>query len=482
MRKREPLYLTIDQGGHASRIIVFDPTGNIVSKSFASIGAHHPSEVRVEHDPEELIGSIHQALAETHQKLGSEFDRIVAAGLATQRSSIVCWDRNSGTPLSPVLSWQDRRAAGWLEQFRGQEELIRARTGLRLSPHYGVSKLHWCLEQLPEVNRALQEGRLAWGPMAGFLLFHLLDRSPHLVDPANGSRTLLCDLETLTWSQELLELFGLPSAPLPHCVPNRFNYGHLMLNGIDLPLTVTTGDQSAALYAYGRPQSDTLYINIGTGAFLQSPSSDAQPKSSRLLASVVFQDEDGKPTYVREGTVNGAGSALDWLQKELGLAPGELHKQLHEWLARKGSPPLFLNGVSGLGSPYWIADFQSRFIGDKAEVWGRTVAVLESVLFLLRVNIDELGHNSPDKRRIVISGGLAQLDGLCQRLADLSDMEVVRPDIREATALGLAYLLAGQPEVWPAGRGGTQFQPQPNPALGERYRHWHDAMARETGL
>ncbi len=260
-----PLVLVIDLGGHSARAIVVGRDGGIVAEARAPIETQRPRDGWVQHDAQQIVRGVREALG----GLGPRIDEVGAAGLATQRSSVVCWDRRDGTPLSPVISWQDRRGAERVSALAGKAESIRAATGLVLSPHYGASKLRWCLDELPAVRSALDDDRLAYGPIASFVLFCLLEERPLLVDPANASRTQLWDLATGDWSPALLELFGVPGAPLPACVPNEYAYGHLLLGSRRVPLTVCTGDQSAALFAQGTPRPGTAWINAGTGAFVQ---------------------------------------------------------------------------------------------------------------------------------------------------------------------------------------------------------------------
>ena len=465
----DELVLAIDQGGHASRSMVFDGRGQLLVEASAEIETRRPAPGRVEHAPEPLLASIEQTLTQVVQQLGPALPQLRVAGIATQRSSIVCWDRFSGAALSPVISWQDRRGAGWLEQFSDQAEQIRACTGLRLSAHYGVSKLHWCLNHLPAVQEALAEQRLAWGPLVSFLLFRLLDERPLKLDPANASRTLLWDLKRRDWSAHLLQLFGLPQDPLPQSVPSRHPYGTLTLTDTQIPMMLATGDQSAALFAFGRPDDATIYINMGTGAFLQRPQPAGCPDSQSLLGSILLQ-ADERTLYALEGTVNGAGSALAWAQQRFQLTRQQLLEGLADWLAQCTDPPLFLNGVSGLGSPYWIADFPSSFVGE-GDTPSCVVAVVESIVFLLQANIQAMAEQDAVVSRIVISGGLAVQDGLCQRLADLSGLPVQRPDCREATVRGLASLLVGSQPGVPT-ETADHFMPQANPGLERRYQCW----------
>jgi glycerol kinase len=474
-----PLYLTLDQGGHASRALVFDHEGAVVVRAVRAVQVQTPAPDRVEQDPEELVASFTAVIHEVIEALGSRAAQLVSAGLATQRSSIVCWDRTTGAALSPVLSWQDRRAHAWLDQFADRADDIHRYTGLRLSAHYGASKLRWCLDHLDAVARARREQRLACGPLASFLVFRLLQEHPLLVDPANAARTLLWNVNTLNWDPRLCGLFGVPSDTLPRCVPSRYDYGTLATQNLRVPLTLLNGDQSAALFAYGAPHRTTAYINMGTGAFVQRTMGHYPGDEPRLLTGVVYHDGT-EVTYVLEGTVNGAGAALHWAEEKLGIAHPE--KNLDHWLRTEANPPLFLNGVSGLGAPYWVADFESKFIEESttASAPQKIVAICESILFLLQANLDELKHLTSPTEQIFVSGGLTASDALCQRLADLSGFPVYRPAEPEATARGTAYLLANQPEYWPENEIGIWFKPRPNDAVRARYARWRTLMPRLT--
>jgi glycerol kinase len=469
----DPLYLCLDQGGHASRALVFDRRGALQVSALREVDVREPRPDWVEQDPEELVASLQAVITKAMTSLGVRAGQIACAGIATQRSSMVCWDRHTGEALSPVISWQDRRAHEWLQQFSAQTRAVHQRTGLMLSAHYGASKMRWCLDHLPAVAAARREGRLAMGPLASFLLSRLLEEKPFLADPANAARTLLWNIRIMDWDPWLLELFGIPAETLPRCAPTRHAFGTLHANEHRIPLTIATGDQSAALFALGAPTADAVYINIGTGAFIQR-AFQQPPDTSGLLRSVVYRDAD-RALYVLEGTVNGAGAALRWAEQEWGLETVEA--QLPAWLARDGDIPLFLNGVAGLGAPFWVADFPSRLIGN-GEPWQKICAVVESAVFLLQTNLEAMQKISPTPTRMLVTGGLARLDGLCQRLSDLSGLPVYRPAEHEATARGTAYLLAGFPEDWQEEKPGVSFTPEPNPGLMRRYEDWRAEMNR----
>lgn len=471
------LTLVIDQGTHASRALVFAADGSLRSSAIQEIKTERFGTDRVEQSPDDILHSIELVLARSRQLLGADFARVTQVGLATQRASIVCWDKFTGEALSPVLSWQDRRANVWLKQFDAHAAEVHRLSGLFLSPHYGASKLRWCLDHLPRVAQAQRDGRLFFGPLASFLVYRLVSLRPFLIDPANAGRTLLTNMRTLQWEPQLLDLFGIPAACLPRCVPSYHPYGNINFGGRHVPLRLLAGDQSAALFAQGPPRKRAVYINVGTGAFLQRVIGDAAFYHNRMLTSVVLQ-ELPYALYVLEGTINGAGSALSWAAQELSLP--QLDRLLPEWLARQEAPPIFINGLSGLGSPYWVADFPSYFVGT-GEPWQKAVAVVESIVFLLCVNISEM-HLGDGVSDIVLSGGLAELQGFCQRLADLSGMNVLRPDLHEATARGMSFLLSPARRAWTPTSAAITFAPQENPALAQRYAAWRSAMQQAVML
>jgi len=472
-QQADNLYLALDQGGHSSRALVTDSAGNIVAQAQVSVSTHRKGE-NVEQDPQELAESLKQCCQMVSKQLGAKRAQIVRAGLATQRSSIVCWDSESGAPLSPILSWQDRRAWQFVDTLKESADRIKQMTGLVLSPHYGASKLRWCLTELDRVKAAQKNNRLTAGPIASFLARQLTGSQENFCDPANASRTQLWDFNTRSWSEELCSLFEVRTDVLPTSVPTRYHYGDVLMDDHAIPLEVVTGDQSAAIYAFGKPSLDTLYINIGTGAFLQWPSGKVPRKVEGLLNSVVFQDEL-RTEYVLEGTVNGAGSALTWLGKKHGR---DSESMLSEGLEKikNTAPPFFINGISGLGSPYWVSDLDSRFSEEASEDL-QAIAVVESVAFLICENLNVMQAQSQPIGKIVLSGGLASFDYLCQIIASISGLEVARSPVQEATALGVIRLLASEESSFSA-PSAQCFKPRADAGLLSRYQSWEKEMAR----
>ncbi len=460
----------IDQGTLSTRALALDENGKILISASYNLTLQRHGSTLVEQDASEIIASVHEVV---RTLLGNSRVRrlgVAAAGLATQRSSVVAWDKRTGEPLGPLLSWQDRRAAEWLTGLKPHAENIKERTGLQLSPHYGASKLRWYLDHLPAVKRAFTEGYLAFGPLASFLLFHLLRDRPLLVDHANASRTQLWNIQTLDWDPWLLDLFGVPLETLPLCRPICHNYG--FLRTADIPMTAVNGDQTSAMYSLGQPRQDTAIINIGTGAFILILTGPKLIRQPALLSGPARSSEDFSE-FIIEGTVNGAGAALDWAASQWNLP--NITADLSSWLSREDEPPVFINTVGGLGSPWWQPGPSPTLLGN-GEPWQRAVAVAESIVFLLQANLESIAEAGLAVSRLQVSGGLARLDGMCQRLAALSQLPVYRPAETEATGRGIAWLAAGSPLRWPKPGRGRFFKPQTNHSLANRYRRFRHAL------
>jgi glycerol kinase len=471
--------LALDQGGHGSRAVVFDERGVAVAEAQQPIRTVHGPHGEIEHEPAELARSLQQAADSALAQ--APHLRVSRAGLATQRSTVVCW-RADGIALSPAISWQDRRNAGWLAHLAAQAPRITALTGLPLSPHYGAGKIRWCLDHVPAVRAAAAAGELIAGPLAAFLCQRLVadaradsgapagrGTSAARADPANASRTLLWSADTRDWCEELLQLFGVERRWLPRCVPTRTDFGPIATG--DITLTACSGDQSAIPFAFGTPEPTDVYVNLGTGAFLQRPLPQRPPDAQPLLASVLGGDE-ARAWFSLEGTVNGAGSATAWFARHAGTEEAPLWSAL-ELLPENAVLPVFVNAVGGLGSPWWRPDLESRFVG-VGDRPAQFAAVVESITFLIADNLALMRADAPP-RRIVLTGGLSRSDWLCRRLASVLGLPVAR-GLTEATARGTAALAA--PELaanWEAPPLQI-FDPAPNSALSERHQRFEQAL------
>ncbi|MDH5517926.1 MAG: FGGY family carbohydrate kinase [Gammaproteobacteria bacterium] len=468
-------FLVIDQGTHASRCIIFNAAGQIQAKSEHSLSIYRQDNGFIEQNAEEILHSVQQCLDQLRSD--PAFPLITAAALITQRSTIVAYEQRSGAALSAAISWQDTRAAASLQPLHANAAEIKSITGLVISPHYGASKINWLLTHNKQCQQALQAQQLIIAPLASYLLRHLSTASRPLIDHVNASRTQLFDINTLQWSQRMINQFKIDQSCLPDVRPCVDSFG--LLKQDNIPINLLNGDQNAALFANAMPSDDAILVNIGTGAFALTLTAKLQ-QHPKLLCGLALS-QAGQARYLLEGTVNGAGAALDALFSETDQTL--LFKQLPVWLETITEPAVYINSISGLGSPWWNSHITPHYLqraSDQIDLPERAVSVIESIVFLLQNNIELLC--SGDNRQIIISGGLSRLDGLCQKLADLSQLDVRRYDNTEASASGAAWILAQSEDQentpWQPDLKADCFMPAKQPLLHQRYRLFKQELNR----
>ncbi|MCK5923511.1 MAG: hypothetical protein KAG66_21425, partial [Methylococcales bacterium] len=458
-----PLILSLDVGTLSVRAALYNKNGNLQTLTSKPIHLNRISDTEVEQNPLEIKTALFDVLNQTLNCPIAKNHPITTSGLTTQRSSVVAWNKHTGHPLSPILSWQDRRAAHYLKPLTSHATTIKAKSGLFLTPHYGASKLRWLLDHCPPLSTAQTENNLIFGPLAAFIIHARTKNHACLVDHVNASRTQLMDIQTKDWSPSLLKNFNLSQTHLPTCQPTQSHYG--TIKGTDIPLTAVNGDQNAAIHGLGQLETGTFIVNIGTGAFILLPTGERPVHHPRLLTSIANSNEQ-TTTYLLEGTVNGAGSAINWASKQWDIP--DLITPLPQWLTEVQNPPLFINTIGGLGSPIWKEGNPPHFVGD-GSIAEKSVAIIESIIFLIKINLEAMTNTGQEAKRIRISGGLSALDGLCQLLADLSQRPVIRSESQQSTARGIAWLAARPTEKWDNANN-DYFLPKTNRALQSRYR------------
>lgn len=497
-----PLFLAIDQGGQSSRVAVYDDAGEQLA-SFSSTCATRSytgadGSACVEQDGLEILAGIRHSLARIAEFLGEDAKRLHGAGFAGQGSSLVCWHNRTGAVLSPVLSWQDRRAQRAVDALPLTQRQVQERTGLRISPHYGASKIRWCLDNIAEIQQAHKSDDARIGPIASYLFWHLLSSehsagvsssagvstniSPaNYIDPGHAQRTLLWNLNNNDWDPVLLRAFNIESVLLPACRWHNSVFGNLFINQHPVPLVSCQRDQGASLFARGMPDPTACYVNIGTGAFIQRINPELVPPEGLLVSPLWFPEPSSdtgksvKKIYAWEATVNGAAAALDWLAIETGL-PEISPAVIEQALALEPQESIYLlNAVGGLSAPWWRTDVTSRFSAQLSPT-EKTLAWIESVVFQITINV-ALMDSAESLQKIYVSGGISRANGVCQRLADLTGLIVYRSDNTDATLQGIAYTAAGQPEQWRRKKDEC-FYPKNAVQLRARFIAWQEAMEK----
>lgn len=453
------LFLGVDQGTHSSRALLFDEQGIQVASAREAVDLNRFEGGRVEQDANQLVTSVKKVIQKVLGTLDNT-NHVAVCGIATQRSTVLNW-ASDGIANSAALSWQDVRGSDLIETLNRDKLEIQKLSGLPLSAHYGASKMRWLLDNLPINISSSKENRLS--PLVSFLLYHLIDNKPYLVDHSNAQRTQLMDINTLNWSGYLTNWFGVPENLLPTCMPMCADYGVLTESGI--PVTAVCGDQNAAMFGVGYMSETTALVNFGSGAFILRTMAKNTP-SVNQLSGIAYSD-DKTVQYVREATINGAGSALSWLENKYNI--DNIQERLSGWLESVDDPALFINSIGGLGSPWWRQNVEPCFINaDLINKGALVVAVVESIIFMVCTNLDLIMAESCLKK-LRVSGGLSTSDGLCQKLSNLSGLPVERTDNPEATARGVAWLAAGRPSHWMETDSVESFKPVDDKALRQRY-------------
>jgi glycerol kinase len=470
--------LAIDQGGQSSRVAVYNRKGEQLHCFSSPCVTRHYSpenskEMYIEQNGEEILAGIHDCLKKIVAALGSDIQYLTCAGFAGQGSSLLCWDNSTGVALTPVLSWQDIRGQSQLSRVFLTHEQVQQLSGLRVSPHYGASKMRWCIDNNSVVRDALLNQRLAIGPIVSYLFWHLLQHK-NLVDPGHAQRTLLWNLRKNNWDDALLQAFDISESVLPECKYHDSMFGFLSLNQFKIPFTTSARDQGASLFSRGLPEQDACYINMGTGAFVQRLSHSLQAPQG-LLVSPLWLPENptAKKYYAWEATVNGAASAISYLQEQahLEVTPEQIQYAL-TLLPQENC--YFLNAVGGLSAPYWRTDLESIF-SENLSPDEKILAWLESIIFQITVNV-ELMHSLGQVQKIYVSGGLSNADALCQKISDLIQAPVYRSENTDATLQGIAYLAAGMPASWQGDTPKEIFIPKQNNYLTSRFERWKIAV------
>jgi len=460
-------FLVIDQGTHASRCMIFNADGQLLAKTRYPVNVYRQGNEFIEQNAEEILASIYYCIdGLLHEH---DLSQVSAAALITQRSTIVGWHKESGKVLSPAISWQDTRAADLLTPLENQSSEIKNITGLPLSPHYGASKIKWLIDNNDNCKQAYQNQQLIVAPLACYLIEQLTGITDATVDHVNASRTLLFDIQSLDWSPQMLEKFNIDSHCLPKTKPCLADYGQFRHHPV--PLKLVCGDQNAALFTNGKPSPGSLIVNIGTGAFVLKLTESLQQIPGLLSGLAVTGTHQN--IYLNEGTVNGAGAAISLLFDKINEE--KLFNQLPLWLENIKEPAIFINAVSGLGSPWWNKTIEPHYLHPDTsyiDLPEQAVAIIESIIFLLQNNIEALTDS--ESQQIYISGGLSRLDALCQKLADLSGLDVKRFNNTEASATGAAWLLSASSQhsdQWSnqAQTEFSHFKPEQNDTLNKRY-------------
>ncbi|MCK8483225.1 glycerol kinase GlpK [Aliiroseovarius sp. S2029] len=479
--------LAIDQGTTSSRAILFDRDMQPVRSAQQEFRQHYPASGWVEHDPEEIW----QTVRDTCRDAAGEVE-VAAIGITNQRETTLVWDRATGKPVCNAIVWQDRRTAEICARLKadGHEALVTERTGLLLDPYFSATKLAWILDNMDGARARAEAGELAFGTVDTFLIWRLTGGARHVTDATNAARTMLYDIKSGAWDEDICDLLNIPMSLLPEVLDCAADYGTTDLLGGQVPIMGVAGDQQAATIGQACFTPGMMKSTYGTGCFaLLNTGDEPVASSNRLLTTIAYQ-LGGKTTYALEGSIFIAGAAVQWLRDGLGLISDAA--QTGE-LAASADPEqevILVPAFTGLGAPYWDADCRGAVFGltrgSGPKEFAR--AALESVGFQTRDLLDAMQADMGAQAKTVlrVDGGMAASDWTMQFLADITGAPVDRPTVLETTALGAAWLAGMQAGIYPDQNGfakrwalDKRFEVGMDAATRDRrYAAWQDAVGR----
>lgn len=491
-----PHILALDQGTTSSRAIVFDDRGGILAVAQREFAQLFPRTGWVEHDAREIWSSQLGVATEAISRAGLLPRDIAAIGITNQRETTVVWDRDTGEPIHNAIVWQDRRTADFCDALKreGAEALVQARTGLLIDAYFSASKIRWILDHVPGARARADAGRLAFGTVDSWLIWHLTGGASHVTDVSNASRTMLFDIRALRWDDELLRLFDVPASLLPEVRGSSERYGSaaaaLGLGGATI--AGVAGDQQAALFGQLCRQPGMSKNTYGTGCFmLQNVGTAPRTSTHRLVSTVAWRIGD-RTEYALEGSVFIGGAVVQWLRDGLGLIRSTADVEpLAQRVADTGGV-FVVPAFAGLGAPHWDPYARGTIVGITRGTTAAHLAraALESIAFQVADLAEAMAADSGiPLTELRVDGGAATNDTLMQIQADLLCAPVVRPLVTETTALGAAYLAGLAVGVWASPDALTdhwqmerRFEPRRDPAdVRELRARWSAAVDRSRG-
>jgi glycerol kinase len=484
----EPLILVLDEGTTSTRAMLFTAAGQPRGTAQRELTQHYPRPGWVEHDANEIWHRTFECALEMVAEAGGA-ERIAAIGVTNQRETVVAWDKRSGEPLARALVWQDRRTAELCAALHeaGHEDAVRDRTGLLLDPYFSATKMRWLLDNEPAVVDAARDGRLAFGTIESWLVFKLT--GAHLSDVGNASRTLLLALDGSAWDEGLCELFGVSRRALAELTDSAGVFGSTTLFGAPIPICGLAGDQQAATIGQGCLRPGDTKATYGTGAFVLSNQGTRIPHSHHRLLGTVLHQIDGERHYALEGSVFVAGSFIKWLRDALGFIETSAETEALARSVEDSGGVVVVPALSGLGAPHWRPEARGLITG---------LSFATGKAHIVRAALGAMAHQTRDLAAafaadgaewsvLKVDGGMSANDWMAQDIADVTGLDVVRPDFVETTALGAAMLAAvgagihssldaaAEAMIGPE----KQFTPiMPVEARERRIAAWNEALAK----
>ncbi|MDT4968251.1 MAG: glycerol kinase [Acidobacteriota bacterium] len=487
--------IAIDQGTTGTKVLVFDHEGQVRSRAYSEFTQYYPQPGWVEHDAEEIwrvsSGLVPEALA----KAGIEASEIKAIGITNQRETTVIWDRVTGSPVCPALVWQDRRTSYICDELkaRGLEETFKRKTGLVVDPYFSGTKIKWMLDNTEGLRTRAENGELAFGTIDSWLVWKLTAGRIHATDYSNASRTLLYNIQTLSWDEELSDLLGIPPALLPTVQPSSFVYGYTdpeKFFGQSIAISGIAGDQQAALFGQACYDAGLAKNTYGTGCFLLlNTGNKPVPSAEGMLTTIAWRIGHEPVEYALEGSVFISGAAVQWLRDGLGIIDDAAETEGLAKSLRSNDGVYFVPALVGLGAPHWDPRARGTIVGITRGTTRAHFAraALESMCYQTRDVVEAMQRDSGIAlKEIRADGGAVANDFLMQFQADILGVPVEVPVVSETTSLGAAYLAGLAVGFWESKseldikwKAARRFEPQTCESDRSRlYERWLEAVRR----
>ena len=447
--------LSLDQGTTSSRAILFDPEQNIVGLAQKEFTQYYPRQGWVEHDPMEIYASQYAVMSEVITQNDVDVRDIAAIGVTNQRETTILWERDTGRPIYNAIVWQCRRTADMIGELldRGLGETIREKTGLIPDAYFSGTKIKWILDHVPGARERAERGEILFGTVDSWLIWRLTDKTVHVTDYTNASRTMLFNIHTLQWDEELLRLFGIPASMMPQVKSSSEVYGatKTTIFAHKVPIAGIAGDQQAALFGQGCFEAGDAKNTYGTGCFLLMNTGETACESKNGLLTTIAIGLGGKVQYALEGSVFVGGAVIQWLRDEMRFFNESCDAEYYAQKVKDTGGVYLVPAFTGLGAPYW--DMYARGCimgitrGTKREHLIR--AAQESIAYQSLELVEAMERDTGRRiSELCVDGGASRDRFLMQFQADILNKQVRRPMIRETTALGAAYLAGLAVGVW----------------------------------
>ena len=485
--------MAIDQGTTSSRAIIFDHDGNKVAISQQEFPQYFPQPGWVEHDPLEIWDSVQSVISNVMIKSQIKPYKIAAIGITNQRETTVIWDRHTGKPIYNAIVWQSKQTSDIAEQLikDGYKEMIHQKTGLVIDSYFAATKIKWILDHVPGAREKAAKGDLMFGTIDTWLLWNLSGRRVHATDVTNASRTMLFNIHTLDWDQDILDLLGIPQSLLPEVKPSSAIYGYTgdyHFYGVQIPIAGIAGDQQAALFGQAAYDKGSIKNTYGTGAFIVMNTGLEPTLSDNGLLTTIAYGLDGQIHYALEGSIFVAGSAVQWLRDGLKMFNKASESEQMAVDAKTTGGVYVVPAFTGLGAPYWDQEVRGAMFGlTRGTERGHIIrATLEAIAYQTKDVVDTMVKDTQlPLTALTVNGGASRNNFMMQFQADILQTPIKRAAMEETTALGAAFLAGlavdfweDQDELRKLSRIGDQFDPQMDPQeAADLYRVWQRAIA-----